>query len=280
MICRRYYIDILGAIACLLFSSIAMGDLKLDAVLNNAEAQALASHQTWIKLGHYESNRSSSSGLLSEIHSASFSLAPNGRKSPKAELEATIKAFGAPIVDNPNAHAQCLFPGRYIWLSSLLDFNAAGFPSISCTAFKAWTKGESIKSISLLYATGYLGNPASFYGHTLLKFNSDNSAHSALLDVSMNYGAIVPSGEGPIPYIFKGVTGGYDAGFSHIQYYFHNHNYGELELRDIWEYELSLSQFQVDLIMGHLWEMLGKKYTYYFFKKKLWLPNGRSFGVG
>lgn len=265
--CRRYFLNILGGIAWLFFSSTALGDLNLEALLDKAASQNLASHPTWIKLGHFERNRSSSSGWTSEIHSASFFLAPNGKENPKAELEATIKVFAAPAPDNTDLHAQCLFPGRYIWLSSLLDFDAARFPNVSCTAFKNWTKGESIKSISLLYATGYLGNPASFYGHTLLKFNSDNSAHSSLLDVSVNYGAIVPPGEGPIPYIFKGVTGGYDAGFSHIQYYFHNHNYGELELRDIWEYELAFSQFQVDLIMGHLWELLGKKYTYYFFRK-------------
>ena len=77
----------------------------------------------------------------------------------------------------------------------------------------------------------------------------------------------MPPNEGAITYVLKGMLGGYDAGFSHIQFYFHNHNYGELELRDIWEYELDLSQTQVDLIMGHLWELLGKKYRYYFFRK-------------
>jgi hypothetical protein len=124
-----------------------------------------------------------------------------------------------------------------------------------------------IDSISLLYATGYLGNPASYYGHTLLKFNSSHKLQSKLLDVSVNYGAIVPSGENPLSYIFKGMLGGYDGGFSHIEFYFHNHNYGELELRDIWEYELGFSNADVQLMVAHLWELMGKKNTYYFFRK-------------
>ncbi len=125
----------------------------------------------------------------------------------------------------------------------------------------------SIHSISLLYATGYLGNPASYYGHTLLKFNQADNLQSSLLDVSVNYGAIVPAGEDPVSYIVKGVFGGYEAGFSHVEFYFHNHNYGELELRDVWEYELNLGQEDVDLIVAHLWELMGKKNTYYFFRQ-------------
>ena len=127
--------------------------------------------------------------------------------------------------------------------------------------------GGNVHSISLLYATGYLGNPASYYGHTLLKFNQADGRQSRLLDMSVNYGAIVPAGEDPVSYIVKGVFGGYEAGFSHIEFYFHNHNYGELELRDTWEYELKLRQEEVDLIVAHLWELMGKKNTYYFFRE-------------
>lgn len=264
MFIRRSLLELFGCLCYWLLAFNVAASAELKDVIAEAQTQQLSTHSTWLKLLRYEQVRSQQSGWASEIRSKSFFLSSAGSNDPESELVATIQKFAEPVAHDPNLHAQCRFPGRYVWLRSKLKFD---FPSLTCPAFRGWTKGESIESISLMYATGYLGNPASFYGHTLLKFNSRNIAHSSLLDVSVNYGAIVPQGEGPIPYILKGVFGGYDAGFSHIQYYFHNHNYGELELRDIWEYELALSQPQVDLIMGHLWELLGKKYTYYFFRK-------------
>ena len=239
----------------------------VEEVVRLAQEQSLGKQKSWLRLGHYEEDGSSTSGWTSAIHSPAFFLSETGATDPAAELEATIRAFAQPPGPNPDLHPQCHFKGRYTWLLSTLRLDSDRFPVVHCEAYSKWTKGQAVESISLLYATGYLGNPASFYGHTLLKFNSSDAARSALLDVSVNYGAIVPPNEGPIAYVLKGMLGGYDAGFSHIQFYFHNHNYGELELRDIWEYQLDLSQPQVDLIMGHLWELLGKKYRYYFFRK-------------
>lgn len=240
---------------------------KVEDIVRLAQEQDLSNNNSWLRLGHYEENSASASGWTSAIHSPAFFLSETGITDPVAELEATIRAFAQAPGANPDLHPQCHFKGRYTWLLSTLQLDSERFPAVHCEAYSKWTKGQAVESISLLYATGYLGNPASFYGHTLLKLNSTDPARSALLDVSVNYGAIVPPNDGPIIYVLKGMLGGYDAGFSHIQFYFHNHNYGELELRDIWEYQLDLSQPQVDLIMGHLWELLGKKYRYYFFRK-------------
>ena len=53
-------------------------------------------------------------------------------------------------------------------------------------------------------------------------------------------------------------------GFSDKQFYRHHHNYTDIELRDLWEYKLNLSQFDVNLITNHIWELLGVKFDYYF----------------
>lgn len=219
----------------------------------------LSEHPVWLKLLHYESNKSA-------IHSDSFFLSANGNVDSESELLATLSAFKNKPSNNLDDHAQCRFKGRYIWLVSQLP--AFSHDKVKCPAFDTWTLGNSIDSLSIIFATGYLGNPASYYGHTLLKFNTKNATSKTRLeDVSINFGAIIPDNEGPIPYIFKGIFGGYDSGFSHVQYYYHNHNYGENELRDLWGYELNLSDFQRDLIIGHTWEVLGKNYTYYFLNK-------------
>jgi hypothetical protein len=221
---------------------------------------------TWLKLLHYEPDRSSASGYRSAIHDAAFFLSPSGATDPQAEFEATRQAFAQTPGTNVDEHAQCLFPARLIWIRRSLGLD--GFPEVECAAFKAWNRGNRIDSISLVYATGYLGNPASFYGHTLLKFNSaSDSGQSQLLDNSLNYGAVVPPNENPLRYMYKGVFGGYIGGFSEVEYYFHSGIYGEVELRDLWEYELNLSREQVDFVVAHGWELLRREYTYYFFRR-------------
>ncbi|UTW10650.1 Lnb N-terminal periplasmic domain-containing protein [Marinobacterium rhizophilum] len=221
---------------------------------------------TWLKLLHYEQDRTSASGYRSAIHDAAFFLSATGFTDPQAEFEATLSALAPNSGAEDDNHAQCRFPARFIWIQSLPGLGDIG--AVECPAFSAWNRSNRIDSISLVYATGFLGNPASFYGHTLLKFNAaSESGQSQLLDNSLNYGAVVPPNENPLRYMYKGVFGGYIGGFSEIEYYFHSGVYGEVELRDLWEYELNLSSQQVAFVVAHGWELLRREYTYYFFRK-------------
>ena len=67
--------------------------------------------------------------------------------------------------------------------------------------------------------------------------------------------------------MIKGIFGGYDARFSSTKFFRHNHNYGEDQLRDMWEYELSFTPDEVRKIVIHSWELLEAKFTYYFSDK-------------
>lgn len=250
-----------GLFLCMLFSVFSSAQ--------NDKTDHLARHQTWLKLIKYEASSETATGWLSAIHADSFFLANNGKTNPLAELRATIKHFqssDAELVDDE--HPSCRFPARYIWLSRKLEGNVELAPMAKCAKYNDWIRNGDTHSISFVLATGYLENPASFYGHTILKMNSSqNRTSREIEDVSVNYGAIVPDEENPVSYIFKGIFGGYDAGFSDTDYYFHTHNYGETELRDIWEYELNLNKDEVDFLLAHSWEVIGKEYTYYFFRK-------------
>ncbi|MFN7713489.1 MAG: DUF4105 domain-containing protein [Curvibacter sp.] len=228
--------------------------------------EQLAREPTWQRLLHYEADGSSPSGLRSAIHSPEFFLdTAGGMTSPEAELRATLQAMRAETGADPDRHAQCRFPARRQWLADRLGA-AAGWRQLRCPKYEEWTRSSSVESISIVLATGYLGNPASFYGHTLLKFNSRrDGVQTALEDVSVNFGAIVTDNDDPVTYLAKSLTGGYEAGFSHIKYYFHNHNYGENELRDLWEYRLDLEPTEVERVVAHAWEVLGQRYNYYFF---------------
>ncbi len=225
--------------------------------------RSLSQHPTWRRLLHYEAD--GATAVRSAIHSDTFFLSPTGATDPAAELAATLAALRAPASATLDTHAQCRFPARYQWLQQQTGATVGADLRAQCPQLSAWTRGFSVKSLSVVFASGFLGNPASYYGHTLLKFNFEKGTQSSyLIDESVNYGALVPAQENPVRYIVYGLFGGYDGGFSHIGFYFHNHNYGNQELRDLWEYRLDLSQSDVDLVVNHAWEVMGKRYQYFF----------------
>ena len=253
----------------LLFSlfSVAHGQnlTALPELLSQAKNANLAENEMWYKLLHY---KKSNSRYESEVVSKDFFFSSTGRTDPQSELTATLTAMLRPPSDI-NTHAQCRFPARYKWLKkelSLSDETAIG--TEMCPDYVKWTLDEKIDGISLIFASGHLSNPASFYGHILLKFNTENTSNELnLLDTSLNYGAIMPENENALLYIFRGLFGGYDGSYTNQQFYRHNHKYAENELRDLWNYELNLSKEQVSGIVDHSWELLGAKFTYYFLKQ-------------
>lgn len=241
--------------------------LQAHATLTPEQAR-LASDPGWLRLVHYESDRGSATGWRSAIHSPGFFLAGSaGRSDPAAELAATLAGLAQPADGAPDEHPQCRFPARRMWLAGKLG-PALDLPALSCPKFERWTRGSTVESVSIVFATGYLGNPASYYGHALLKLNyASDQGRTRLQDASVNFGAILTGNDDPLSYMLKGVFGGYDGGFSDVQYHFHEHNYGENELRDLWEYRLDLPADAVVLIVGHAWEVLGQRYGYYFFRQ-------------
>lgn len=251
----------LRLLLCLLSFAAALGHAAApEKLLEQARAKSLASAPYWLALLHY-------AGGQSEIRSAEFFLSPNGARDPQAELLATLEALFLPA-SLADAHAQCRFPARYRWLRQQLDMASLDLPRADCTQYRIYSAAGGVRSVSVIYATGYLSNPASFYGHILVRFNSGRATPGAeLLEQSLNYGADVPRGENPFAYVAKGLFGGYDASFSNVQFFALNHAYAENELRDLWEYELNLADDEVEQLLAHSWELLGKKFDYYFLKE-------------
>ncbi len=235
----------------------------VSVLLHEAQRLQLFADIHWHKLLHYKY------GLLSgksDIVSPEHFLAVDGNLDPAAELIATINAFFAPKTSHLDQHAICRFPARYEWLNKRLAHIKSRFPTVTnCPAYERWTNNRSIKSVSVIFATGYLGNPASYFGHPLMKLNfEDGIDTNPLLDHAINYGAFSPASENPVSYALKGLFGGYLAGFTSAKFFFHNHNYSEIELRDLWQYELQLSDDQISQLTNHLWELMHVKFPYYF----------------
>lgn len=276
------------------FADIVASDTNLDPLagrsveaVKTAIASGLHLHPRWHQLLHFNPEFSKTSvdkgggesaayGRSDILSEAFFIAKPSGvhdektqdrneNIDPKKELEATIFAFFEPVTVEENKHAICKFPARFLWLKNSIDLHHLSFQKAKCTEYLEWSFFGELDSLSVVFATGYFGNPASYYGHMLLKLNTGDMAYqNDLLDISINYGAAVPENEDIVSYIAKGLFGGYRSTFSHKKYHYHTHNYGENEFRDMWEYQLFLSQAEVDLIVAHAWELLGKEYQYYF----------------
>lgn len=240
----------------------AAQDPSVLPVNTSSKIKILSQHPVWRALLGNNSKKQETSTFSSD-----FFLAPDGSGDPLKELGATLTAFRQPIATRDN-HPQCKYPGRYAWLDQHLSLNELGIKPVSCPQFKTFSSNGQISSISVILVSGFLKNPASYYGHILLKFNTPQ--HVPINDLenkSINFGANIPADEGMLSYIFKGVWGGYDSSFTTQQFYLHDQLYREIEQRDMWEYELNLPKKDVDLLVAHLWELLRNDYTYYFLNR-------------
>jgi len=145
--------------------------LSLNANLVLAETPSLeqfAFNPTWLQLLKYEPDGDS---YKSSVTTDAFFLSESGPHNPQDELAELYKAVFRQVTASPDEHGQCRFPARYLWLKKQLLFDDE--PRVDCKAFREWVGVESGQpsSISLLFISGYLGNPSSYYGHLLLKVN-------------------------------------------------------------------------------------------------------------
>ena len=114
----------------------------------------------------------------------------------------------------------------------------------------------------MVFVSGYLGNPASAFGHSFIKINQSNNENENLFDTSISYGALLPPDYTMFDYMVKGVTGGYDASYSDQYYYNQDITYSNQEFREMWEYRLRLTEEQKQLFLFHAWELMDKKFQY------------------
>lgn len=240
-------------------------DAYLKELIDRATTDRLADQRDWHVLLHYLPNLFGS-GVTSMEDDPGFFMAPNGKTDPHAELAATLgQFFSEELVGRSKQPAQCAFVARYHWLKEKLQFDERRLPPQFCERFIRWFNEFNAQSISVIFPTGFMNNPASMFGHTFLRIDAKGQTpQTRILDYTINYAAEVPPNAGP-EYAIKGVFGGYRGHFSTIPYYLKVQEYRDIENRDIWEYRLDLTQQQVTRLLMHTWEMGNAYFDYFFF---------------
>ena len=160
-------------------------------------------------------------------------------------MESALKEVRNGLVKEGKEHPQCTFPARYKWLKRELGFDAGKMPEISCDRLDGWLMGLDAEKITMVFSSFYMNNPASMFGHTLLRVDSRKKGENQkLLNYGVNYAASVDTSNALI-YALKGLFGFFKGEFSVFPYYIKVQDYSNLESRDLWEYELNLNADQM-----------------------------------
>lgn len=220
-----------------------------------AEQKKLDQDITWQRLMNANKNQKS------EVTYAGYFLSENGKNNLKEELKADISALFIPTQDNQSI--RCKFPARSQWLIQQLGIQENELPQVKCSEFENWIGQIKPYKATLIYATDFMGNPSSMFGHTLLRLDPKDQQQLNLVSYAVNYAATV-AGNDNWSYAWKGLTGQYPGEYSLMPYYRKVKEYGDFESRDLWEYELNLSPEETRFLVSHIWEMQHVSFPYYF----------------
>ena len=244
----------------------ARDDAYLNELIRQAREARLSEQRYWHLLLHYRQDLTG--GYTSEADDPGFFLAPNGKTDPQAELEAAIaKFFSDDLVGRSRQPAQCAFVARYHWLKSQLRIDDRRLPPLRCERFQSWFTEMNAQSITLIFASAFMNNPSSMFGHTFLRIDrKGQTEQTRLLAYTIHYAAEVTT-QSEIAFAVLGVFGGFKGYFSAIPYYIKVQEYRDLENRDIWEYRLNFSEDQITRMLMHAWELGNAYFDYFFFKE-------------
>lgn len=212
----------------------------------------------WHTLVHYKKNFTG--GYTSLMDDPNFFFAADGKNNPEAELESTIRGFFNPVIEG-KMHPSAKFAARYAWLKEKLAIDPAKLPYDGEIWFNQFYSTINPSAITLVFSSGYMNSPASMYGHTLLIIESENS--NRLLARAISYAA--STGDDFIMlFAFNGIFGFYKGFYSFLPYYQKITEYSDGEMRNMWEYEISMTDDEKKRMIRHIVEMEGVYADYYF----------------
>lgn len=256
--------------ALILVPFYSFAESSAEDVVHQALALKLDQDPQWWNLLNYR--RDFFWEKRSQADSPLFFYAPDGKKNPQAELREFIRAVFNPQATRPGPdagtteRAQCIFPGRLIYLKRKMP--SVVWPAISCERFENFRTILDAHSATYVFSSYYMNNSASAYGHSFLRLNrgtfSSNERKYELIDFGVGFSG-VPEGATPASYAIMGVLGFFQGRFEVLPYYYKVREYNNFESRDLWEYDLNLDQDEIDLLVAHIFELQQAHFDYLYF---------------
>ena len=240
---------------------------SLADLLRAAHEQQLADTTMWHALMHY---RASPTGQIqSQVDAPWFFLSSRGKTDPAAELDATLAAFFSTQPKPPmRLTPYCRFQARRAWLTRALGKRAERIPEQACPEFDRFVQFLRPERLTVIFPSAHPNSPSSAFGHTLIRIDhADQNAQTRMLNMSLNFAAEVPPETSSLSYALLGLSGGFKGKYHLLPYHMKLREYGQIDNRDIWEFPLTLTPEQMDIIVRHGYEMLIAWYDYYFFRE-------------
>ncbi|MGK0289938.1 MAG: hypothetical protein ACI86H_001393 [bacterium] len=256
---------ILVLFSCFFYSPLSFATEKGIARywVQQAYHQELWKKQYWRRLFHVSRSFYSFEGTT-EIRSNHFFLSKD--RSMKNELIKSVRAIFLPPQKNHNTHFSCRFIARATWLIETLKISKSDLPTIHCNEFYRWANLGSIQGIQVLFSGPQLGNPATLFGHPLLRVRrkyKNQFKQLQVLDDTISFGAIIFNDDN---FVWKGITGKYQAFYQVEEFHKFKKLYAVYDNRELWSYDLKISKKGIFRLMAHLWEITNIGFDYYFFK--------------
>lgn len=208
------------------------------------------SQKSWMKLMHFISV---DHPLIGDSR---FYVSGSNSHSLDHEFSLNVARFS----QDPQNYS-CQFPARSQLLAMLTQTK-----TVLCPQIEDWKRKIDASSLSLVYVAQYISNPASVFGHTFLIAKSLNRPKG--LHVTINNAANMPPNVSNYDYITKGLAGGFKAVNYIENFTSKNQEYGAIENRDMWIYDLDLSEYDVNQFLNHIWELDHSASEGYYFLTK------------
>ena len=228
----------------LLFSYSSLFSFSTEALIKEAKSLRIANLPYWSKLLHYENNKSI-------INNQEFFLSKDGKTDLEDELVQTIQYF------QDDSKYICKYPARYKWLNSKLDLNIT---NKNCHELDDFLK-PAFKNISIVFTTERYNSPASVFGHTFIKLESNT------IPYVIDYTAKVPDRINSFMYAYNGLTGKYKSKYKLMSFFYKDYEYRNSEFRDLMNFNLEFNEDEINNILLHLFEIKNTDQDYYFISR-------------
>ncbi len=180
--------------------------------------------------------------------------------SDNRDLKDELKTFFQALSTERKQEVICRFPARYFFLAGLLNLSIEELNH--CQKLTDFKQRAPLERVFVMFASENISLPSSMMGHIFLKITGTNSqddqaehAISFYTDVDgINFPKLI------VESIALGKKGLYALSPSEPV----EKTYVLVEGRNVWEFELKLSEKEKALLHYHLYELKDIKLTYYF----------------
>lgn len=226
---------------------------SLSETLTKARELGWADDPVWQALLHLSIGRP-------QVEDSSFYVQGQFR-SAAFELEESLAAMvQGDTAIAPADSFRCRFPARFQWLSEKIGAPQSTFSE--CTGLAEFRLRAPLASAALIFAAEKISHPSTMMGHVFLKISGSNHRGQAV-DHAISFFTDLNDGNFP-KLVYESLLTGKNGFYALSPFEEVKNGYLFSEERNIWEYELLLTDLERLRLHLHLFELKSVSFRYFF----------------